>query len=191
MQRLGGEDLSRDRLPPVFGIAGFKNAGKTTLLVALVRELTARGFRVASIKHAHHAFDIDQPGKDSYRHREAGAREVIVLSGTRLAQITELAGPPPTLAALCARLDAVDLVLAEGFKGSPHPKFEVRRRDAPNPALGPAAEGVVAIAADAPVPDAGVPVLPLGEPAVLADFLLAALGLPALAAAREPVAGGR
>lgn len=191
MQRLGEEGLTPGRrLPPVFGVAGYKNAGKTTLLATLVRELTTRGFRVGSIKHAHHAFDIDHPGKDSHVHREAGAREVIVVSSARLAQIRELDGPPPSLDDLRARFGAVDLVLAEGFKGAPHPKFEVRRQAAGNPPLGSAGDGVVAIVADYRPDDATLPVLPLGEPALLADFLLDVLGLPRSGPGREPVPAG-
>lgn len=184
MQRLGQEGLTLTRpLPPVFGIAGFKNAGKTTLLAALVRELTARGFRVGSIKHAHHAFDIDHPGKDSWRHREAGAREVVVVSGQRLAHLQELDGPPPVLDELLARFGNVDLVLAEGYKASPHRKLEVRRRAAPGPTVGDAAAGVVAVAADYPLPDAAVPVLPLDDVPAIADFIVDTLGLPRSAAA--------
>ncbi|MBL8225024.1 MAG: molybdopterin-guanine dinucleotide biosynthesis protein B [Chromatiales bacterium] len=191
MQRLGQEGLTLGHaLPPVFGIAGFKNAGKTTLLAALVRELTARGFRVGSIKHAHHAFDIDHPGKDSWRHREAGAREVVVVSGQRLAHLQELDGPPPSLDALLARFGAVDLVLAEGYKASPHRKLEVRRKDAPGPALGDAAAGVVAIAADFVPPGVTVPVLPLDDVPAIADFIVDTLGLPRSASSGEPVSTG-
>jgi molybdopterin-guanine dinucleotide biosynthesis protein MobB len=145
---------------------------------------------VGSIKHAHHAFDIDHPGKDSWRHREAGAREVVVVSGQRLAHLQELDGPPPSLDALLGRFGNVDLVLAEGYKASPHRKLEVRRKDAPNPALGDAAAGVVAIAADYTPPGVTVPVLPLDDVPAIADFIVDDLGLPRSAAPRAPVAGG-
>ncbi len=177
MQRLGQEGLNENRvadrrLPPVFGVAGFKNAGKTTLLVTLVRELTARGFRVGSIKHAHHDFDIDQPGKDSWRNRDAGASEVIVVSARRWAYLRELDGQPPGLAELLGRFTDVDLVLVEGYKAEPHPKLEVRRLAAPGPALGTAADGVVALAADFTPDGAALPVLPLDDVPAIADFVL-------------------
>ena len=112
----------------VFGITGWKNSGKTTLVEALVRKLTGRGYRVSTIKHAHHAFDIDVPGKDSYRHREAGAHEVIVASGQRWALMHELRGAvPPSLSSLIGRLGDCDLLLVEGFKRDAHPKIEVLR----------------------------------------------------------------
>jgi molybdopterin-guanine dinucleotide biosynthesis protein B len=187
VQRLGQEGLNQSlnqrlgpdrRLPPVFGVAGFKNAGKTTLLVALVRELAARGFRVGSIKHAHHAFDLDHPGKDSWRHREAGAREVIVVSSQRCAHLRELDGTPPRLADLLGQFTAVDVILAEGYKAESHPKLEVRRRAAPGPALGTAADGVVAVAADFTPAGSTVPVLSLDDVPAIADFVLDFLGLP-------------
>lgn len=113
---------------PVFGLAGWHNAGKTTLLERLIGELRRRNHTVSTIKHAHHQFDVDQPGKDSYRHREAGAEEVLIASEHRWALMNELRGTPePTLADLVARLSAVDIVLVEGFKRTPIPKLEIYR----------------------------------------------------------------
>ena len=112
----------------VFGIAGFKNAGKTTLVVELIHELRGRDFRVATLKHAHHEFDIDHPGKDSFLHREAGAEEVIVASSKRWAHIRELEDDPePSLTDLLQHLGHIDLVLIEGYKHGSHPKLELRR----------------------------------------------------------------
>lgn len=172
MQHLGGEDLN-----PVFGVAGFKNAGKTTLVVDLVREFTARGLRVGTVKHAHHAFDIDHPGKDSYLHREAGAQEVIVASARRIAHIRELdhdadpgAGPPLDL--LLARLGPLDLVLVEGYKRGGHPKLEVRRAPQDEPLLALTDPSVRLIVSDDPQPGAPVPVLPRSDVPAIADFIL-------------------
>lgn len=112
----------------VFGITGWKNSGKTTLVEALIRELTGRGYRISTIKHAHHAFNIDVPGKDSYRHREAGAHEVIVASDQRWALMHEIHDDtPPTLVDLLSHFGDCDLLLVEGFKGDDHPKIEVLR----------------------------------------------------------------
>lgn len=131
----------------LFGVTGRKNAGKTTLVARLVKELTGRGLCVATIKHAHHAFAIDREGTDSHAHRVAGAAEVMVGGGGRWALMHE--GPDdgdgPTLAALAARLSPADIVLVEGFKREPHPKVELRRGGAP---LGEAAANVVAVVGD-------------------------------------------
>ena len=114
-------------MTPRFGIVGAKNTGKTTLVCALVRELTARGLRVATVKHAHHSFEIDHEGTDSFAHREAGAVQVVVAGSKRWAIIRELAAEQePTLDELVARLDPVDLILIEGFKTGDHPKLELR-----------------------------------------------------------------
>jgi molybdopterin-guanine dinucleotide biosynthesis protein MobB len=168
VQHLGALGLN-----PVFGIAGFKNAGKTTLVVEIVRELTARGLRVGTVKHAHHAFDIDHPGKDSYLHREAGAREVIVASARRLAHIRELEdGAEPALDELLARLGPLDLVLVEGYKRGGHPKLEIRRGPQAEPLLALTDASVRAIVSDDPQPGAPVPVLPRGDVPAIADFVL-------------------
>ena len=179
MQRLGGEGLSPDRPPPIFGIAGYKDAGKTTLIVALVREFVARGWRVGTIKHAHHAFDIDHPGKDSYLHRAAGATEVIVASARRVAHIRELDNvTQPALDELVARMTGVDLVLVEGWKSGTHPRLELRRVGSPAPAIAGNAPGVLAIVSEAPLPGEVLPVLIRTDVAAIADFILGAVGLP-------------
>ena len=167
-----------DAAPPVIGIAGWKNSGKTTLATRLIAELTARGFRIASVKHAHHAFQIDEGETDSARHCRAGARQVAIVSPRRWALVSELSGAPePSLAEVVARLDACDLVIVEGYKAEPIPKIEARRRAAASAA--PLAEtdpSVIAIAADHPVEGRGLPVFALDDAAGIADFVIAALG---------------
>ncbi len=162
------------KLEKVFGIAGWKNSGKTTLLEVLVRELSARGYRVSTVKHAHHAFDIDVPGKDSYRHREAGANEVIVASGQRWALMHELRGAEqPGLEDLLDHLGDCDLVLVEGFKHDSHPKIEVLRELGPEGRIADSDETICAVAA----PDAGLAGshkhLLLDDAVAIADFILA------------------
>jgi molybdopterin-guanine dinucleotide biosynthesis protein B len=133
----------------VIGLAGWSGAGKTTLVVALIPRLRARGLTVSTLKHAHHAFDIDTPGKDSFLHREAGATEVLVASAARFALMHELRGAPePRLAALLARLSPVDLVLVEGYKRELHPKIEVHRAANEKPFLYPEDPSIVALASD-------------------------------------------
>ncbi len=142
----------------VLGVSGWSGSGKTVLITRLIPLLTARGLSVATIKHAHHAFDIDLPGKDSYEHRTAGAGEVIISSARRLAQIQELRGAPePRLADLLRRLSPCDLVLVEGFKGEAHPKLEVFRSATGRSPLHPTDASVVAIASDDAFPEAGLP----------------------------------
>lgn len=133
----------------VIGLAGWSGAGKTSLIVKLVPWLCARGLAVSTVKHAHHAFDIDKPGKDSFLHREAGAREVLVASANRFALMHELRGAPePRLAELLARLSAVDLVLVEGFKREAHPKIEIFRAANDKPYLYPDDPTIVALVSD-------------------------------------------
>ena len=160
----------------VFGIAGYSGAGKTTLLERLIPVFTARGLRVAVIKHAHHGFDLDTPGKDSWRHREAGAEQVLMLSGQRWVLMHELRGAPePTLEQQLALLAPCDIVLIEGFKAAPVPKIEIRRAAHGKPPLWPENEHVVAVATDADNDadlDCPLPRLPLNEPAAVADFIL-------------------
>ena len=159
----------------VIGLAGWSGAGKTTLLVRLIPELRRRGLSVSTIKHAHHAFEIDRPGKDSFEHRQAGATEVVVASGRRFALVHELRNEPePSLAALLGRLAPVDLVIVEGYKAEAHPKIEVHRRQNGKPFLFGDVPHVRAIAADGPVPEAPVPVVPLDDIPAVADCVLAA-----------------
>ena len=157
----------------VIGIAGWSGAGKTTLLTRVIPCLTARGLRVSTIKHAHHGFDIDQPGKDSHTHRMAGATEVLVSSANRWALIHELRGNREwTLDALLEKLSPVDLVLVEGFKTQAHPKLEVFRAVVKKPPLHPEDENIVAIASDKPL-EARVPVVSLDDIEAISDILVA------------------
>jgi molybdopterin-guanine dinucleotide biosynthesis protein B len=158
----------------VFGIAGFKNAGKTTLTERLVAELTGRGYVVSTVKHAHHAFDIDHEGRDSHRHRKAGAREVAIVSRNRWALVHELRGEAePAFAGVLGKLEACDLVLVEGYKREGHAKLEVRRAGLDHPKLAGDDPTVVAIAADFVIADAPVPVLDMNDVAAVADFIVA------------------
>jgi len=162
----------------VFGIAGFKNAGKTTLTVRLVGELVGRGYRVSTVKHAHHAFDIDHEGRDSYRHREAGASEVAVVSRKRWALVHELRDEDePPFADIIAKLEPCDLVVTEGYKHEGHPKIEVRRAGLGHRELAGEDPTIVAVAADHAIPDAPVPVLEVNDISGIADFVIAHVGL--------------
>jgi len=157
----------------VIGIAGWSGAGKTTLLTRVIPRLTARGLRVSTLKHAHHAFDIDQPGKDSHTHRVAGATEVLISSANRFALMHELRGEPEwTLPALLAKLSPVDLVLVEGFKRETHPKLEVFRAAVGKPMLHPDDQNIVAVASDGEIA-ARVPVISLDDIEAVADILVA------------------
>jgi len=157
----------------VFGIAGWSGSGKTTMLVRVLPELIARGLKVSTIKHAHHAFDIDRPGKDSHQHRTAGASEVLISAGSRWALMHELRGEPePSLEELLRRLTPVDLVLVEGFKFYPHSKLEVYRAEIGKPLLAPNDPHVVGIATDAPLPDIKLPQMPLGDARAIAEFIV-------------------
>jgi molybdopterin-guanine dinucleotide biosynthesis protein B len=158
----------------VFGLAGWSGSGKTTLLIRLIPEFVARGISVSTIKHAHHGFDVDQPGKDSHSHRMAGAREVMVSSGRRFALMHELRGAPePALEDLVARMSPVDLLLVEGFKHHAHDKLEVHRPSVGKPLLAPSDARVVAVASDVPLADLGVPVLPIDDIPAIAAFVIA------------------
>ena len=163
----------------VFGITGWKNSGKTTLTERLVTELITRGWTISTVKHAHHDFDIDQEGTDSFRHRQAGATEVAIVSGRRWAVMHELRDEAePSMDALIARLAPCDLVLIEGYKREGHPKIEARRLGAKDTTpLAPDDVTILAIAADHLVPDATVPVFDLDAIAEIADFIEAAAGL--------------
>ena len=157
----------------LFGIAGWSGSGKTTLVTALLPLLTGRGLRVSTIKHAHHGFDVDQPGKDSYEHRIAGAAEVLVTSSNRWALMHENRGDPePTLAELLPRLSPVDLVLIEGFKKESFDKLEVYRRATGKTLLQRDDPGVVAVASDTPLDNLSVPLLDLDDVAGIASFIV-------------------
>jgi len=173
----------------IFGIIGWRNSGKTTLVEGLVRRLRAGGLCVSTVKHAHHGFDLDRPGKDSFRHREAGAREVLVSAAGRWALLRELPdGEEAPLADLLARLEPVDLVLVEGFKGDPHPKLEVVRVEEGRPPRTTSAAGVLALVSNEPSHVAalagGLPVFAFGEIGAIATFVLD----HALALSEEPSA---
>lgn len=169
----------------VIGLAGWSGAGKTTLLERLIPHLNAQGVRVSTIKHAHHDFDVDAPGKDSWRHRQAGAAEVLVSSRRRFALMHELRGEDePSLTQLLARLAPVDLVIVEGFKTAPHRKIEVYRAANNKPPLFPTDPAIAAIAADGAV-DTHLPVAHLDDVAAIAAIMLhAAVSLDDLAADR-------
>ncbi|ASY63232.1 Molybdopterin-guanine dinucleotide biosynthesis protein MobB [Sinorhizobium sojae CCBAU 05684] len=165
--------------PIIFGIAGWKNSGKTGLMVRLVGEMTRRGYRVSTVKHAHHDFDIDKVGTDSYRHREAGAHEVTIVSSTRFAIMHELRGAPePGFEEILSRLAPCDLVLIEGYKREPIPKIEARRLSSTNhEPLAPTDPHIIAIAADHPVADSPLPVFDLDDTVAIADFIERTTGL--------------
>jgi molybdopterin-guanine dinucleotide biosynthesis protein B len=165
---------------PAFGISGWKNSGKTGLTVRLVEELTARGYRVSTVKHAHHDFDIDKPGADSFRHREAGAGEVAIVSGARFAIMHEMRDEAePTLAEILSRLAPCDLVLVEGYKREAIPKIELRRLESksrePLASIDP---HIVAIATDHLLASQTLPVFELDDTASIADFIIGTTGLP-------------
>ncbi|MBC6404998.1 MAG: molybdopterin-guanine dinucleotide biosynthesis protein B [Rhodospirillales bacterium] len=162
----------------VLGLAGWSGSGKTTLVTAMIPLLAARGHSVSTLKHAHHRFDIDRPGKDSFRHREAGAQQVLVSSAARWALITEHRGAPePDSATLLAKMEPVDLVIVEGFKREAHDKLEVFRPSLGKPALWPEDPHVVAVASDTALPDCPRPVLPLNDAGAVANFVIRHCGL--------------
>lgn len=160
------------RPPRVFGFAGWSGAGKTTLIEQLIPRFVARGLRVSLIKHAHHRFDVDQPGKDSYRHREAGASEVLITSSQRWALMHELrGGPEPGLHEQLERLSRCDLVLVEGYKHEAIAKIEVHRPQLGKPLLHPGDPHIVAIASDTPVA-ASLPTFDLNRPDEIVEFII-------------------
>ncbi len=162
----------------VFGVTGWKNAGKTGLMERLVTEISQRGFSVSTVKHAHHSFDVDHPGTDSHRHRIAGAQQVLLSSGHRWALMTELRGAAePALADLLARLSPVDLVLIEGYKRDPHPKIEAIRTALNHPLIAADDPTIRALATDAPR-DSDLPQFHLDDTAAIAAFILRQVGLP-------------
>jgi molybdopterin-guanine dinucleotide biosynthesis adapter protein len=161
----------------VYGVIGWKNSGKTSLMERLVANITARGFSVSTVKHVHHTVDLDQPGKDTFRHRQAGAREVVLASKDGFALMVEHRGPEPDLSAVLARLAPVDLVLVEGYKRDSHQKLEVWRVDTGQDMIQPGDPLIRAVATDAPGLSLTVPVLDLNNTAAIADFILAETGL--------------
>ncbi|MGB3278043.1 MAG: molybdopterin-guanine dinucleotide biosynthesis protein B [Pseudorhodobacter sp.] len=161
----------------LYGVTGYKNAGKTGLMERLVTEITGRGFTVSTIKHAHHATEIDHEGRDSFRHREAGAGQVLVSSPVRWALMTELRGAPePALDDLLTRLDPVDLVLIEGYKTAPHPKVEAHRVETGRPLLATTNPTIRAVASNT-TPELGCPLFHLDDTRAIADFILKDVGL--------------
>jgi molybdopterin-guanine dinucleotide biosynthesis protein B len=161
----------------VIGLAGWSGSGKTTLLVKLVTHITGLGYTVSTVKHAHHAFDVDQPGKDSHRHRTAGATEVLIASTNRWALMHELADTPePDLNQLLAHMSPVDLILVEGYRHHAHDKIEVHRPSLGQPVIAQTDPSVIAIACDGPpagADDLEVAMLDLNDPAAVADYILA------------------
>ena len=161
----------------VYGVVGWKNAGKTTLVERLVAEITSRGFSVSTVKHTHHMVDVDQPGKDSHRHRQAGAEQVILSSSSRWAVMTELRGAEEaSLAELLGHLTPVDLVIVEGYKRDDHPKVEAWRAETGQPLIAREDPTVRAVASnDQPATDK--PVIGLDDIPAVADFILTDLGM--------------
>ena len=161
----------------IYGVTGWKNAGKTGLMERLVAEITSRGLSVSTIKHAHHSFDVDHPGKDSHRHRVAGAHEVLLASKNRIALMQEMRDKEePELAHLLTRLSPVDLVLIEGYKRDRHPKIEAHRAVTGQPLIAPGDDTIRAVASDVPL-TLDRPVFGLDDTIALADFVLREVGL--------------
>jgi molybdopterin-guanine dinucleotide biosynthesis protein MobB len=170
-EHLGKADNSRSTR--IIGLAGWSGSGKTTLLIKVIPRLIARGLTISTLKHAHHNFDVDKPGKDSHSHRMAGATEVLVGSANRWALVHELRGKTePRLPELLAKLSPVDLVIIEGYKRDPHPKLEVYRAAVGKPLMHPDDPHIVAIASDVALPSARVPVFSLEDIDDVADLLL-------------------
>ncbi|MCR2746697.1 molybdopterin-guanine dinucleotide biosynthesis protein B [Limnobacter sp. YS8-69] len=160
-------------MPKVFGFAGFSGVGKTTLIEKLLPILIGKGIRVSVIKHAHHDFDIDIPGKDSYRHRAAGAHEVLITANKRWVLMHELRNEvEPTLEEQLGRLSPCDLVIVEGFKRVEFPKIEIWREANGKPMLYPQDPNIVAVACDAEIDCKGLPLLPLNHPVTIAEFIV-------------------
>lgn len=162
----------------IFGVVGWKNSGKTGLMERLVTEITGRGITVSTVKHAHHSFDVDQPGKDSYRHRKAGAREVLLVSGRRWALMHELHGSEePPLEEFLPKLADVDLILIEGYKREDHPKIEAHRQETGAPLIAPDDPTIRAIASNVAHPGFDRPVFDLDDEQAIATFILRECGL--------------
>jgi len=162
----------------IFGIVGWKNSGKTGLMERLVADITARGFSVSTIKHAHHSFDVDHKGRDSYRHRDAGASQVMLASKNRWALMTELRdAPEPSFETLLSKMTPVDLILVEGYKGESHPKIECFRAEVSDPMRQSTDGTICGIATDVAGTQASVPVFDLNDTTAIADFILNHQGL--------------
>jgi molybdopterin-guanine dinucleotide biosynthesis adapter protein len=162
----------------ILGLAGWSGSGKTTLMTRLLPELIGRGYSVSTMKHAHHRFDVDQPGKDSYVHRSAGAVEVMVASANRWALMHEHRGADePTASELMRHMTPVDLLVIEGFKREPHDKLEVYRTANGKPLLHPEDDRIVAVASDVALPAVRLPVIDLGDIRAIGDFVVAHCGL--------------
>ena len=162
----------------ILGLGGWSGAGKTTLLSRLIPELIQRGVTVSTMKHAHHGFDVDQPGKDSYVHRQAGATEVLVASEKRWALMHEMRpANEPTAAELSKHMSPVDLLLVEGFKREAHDKLEIYRAGNDKPLLSTGDPTYVAILSDAPVSGTSLPVIDLNDIPAIADFIVRQCGL--------------
>jgi len=160
----------------VFGLAGYSGSGKTTLAEKLIQVLTERGYTLASIKHAHHAFDPDTPGKDSWRHRKAGASQMLISSALRRVHFTETPDRKEAdLDTLLGELQPADMVLVEGFKDIDFPKIEIWRKATGNPFLYPERPGIKAVASDIPLPDCPLPVLDLNDAGAIADAIIKGL----------------
>ena len=161
----------------IYGVTGWKNSGKTRLMERLVAEFTARGFTVSTIKHAHHGFDVDHPGKDSFRHRDAGAKEVLLVSRNRFALMHELREEEePTLASLLTKLFSVELVLIEGYKRDRHPKIEAHRKEIGKDLIALTDDTIRAVASN-DNPSFDKPVFDLDDTGSIADFIQAETGL--------------
>ncbi len=163
----------------IYGVIGWKNSGKTSLMERLVTNITARGFSVSTVKHVHHDVDLDQPGKDSHRHRIAGASEVVLASAHRFALMREHRGPEPELPEILARMAPVDLILVEGYKRDAHAKIEVFRKIAGHDLIQPNDPLVHAIATDSDLGPRPVAILDLNDTQTIADFILREVGLAA------------
>jgi molybdopterin-guanine dinucleotide biosynthesis adapter protein len=163
----------------IIGLTGWSGAGKTTLILKLIPLLTAKGLKVSTLKHAHHMFDVDTPGKDSYEHRAAGATEVLIASENRFALMHELRGEPePKLEILLSKLSAVDLVLIEGFKRAPHPKIEVYRESNGKELMHPGNGTIIAMASDVPLANSLCPMFDINDAKAIADLIITAAVLP-------------
>ncbi len=162
----------------ILGVVGWSGSGKTTLIERMIPWFVARGVSVSTMKHAHHGFDMDRPGKDSFRHREAGATEVLVLSGSRWALLHEIGdAPEPTMEALVARMKPVDLLIVEGFKSHAYDKIEVHRPSLGKPLLAVDDRDVIAVASDVRLTGLAAPVLDLNDPDTVAAFAARRCGL--------------